>query len=86
MSCVLAVGRSCTVSESRHINKGLYVCMYDGWLGVLKLYLHTGCVFSTQAMLAFERAIRADKTFEKAIIALSSLYIHDNDTERAAQL
>lgn len=66
-------------AASRHIKQPAQLHYLEG------LALSQKVATSTKAMLAFERAIRADKTFEKAIIALSSLYIHDNDTERAAQ-
>ena len=39
-----------------------------------------------QSKLSLEKAIKADKTFEKAIVALSNTYIHEGNSERAVEL
>ena len=63
-------------------------CMINGVLVLQQRhsFIHqhySGCV---QSKLSLEKAIRADKTFEKAIVALSNTYIHEGNTERAVEL
>lgn len=43
-------------------------------------------LMSLQAKLALGKAIKADKTFEKAVVSLSSILVHEGNVERAADM